>query len=105
MVGVRAFAHITGGGLPGNLPRALPDGCGALVRRGSWPVPRIFTEIQRLGDVTDDEMARTFNLGIGMVAVVPPSEVGAALAVLADQGGGYDIGEVLAGEHAVSWSG
>jgi phosphoribosylformylglycinamidine cyclo-ligase len=103
-VTVRAFAHITGGGLPGNLPRVLPDGCRAVVRRGSWPVPRVFTEIQTLGDVAADEMARTFNLGIGMVAVVPEREAEAALEELAGQGGGYRVGEVRAGEQGLAWS-
>ena len=82
-VPVRAFAHITGGGVPGNLVRALPQGCGAVIERGSWPVPRVFAEIQRRGDVADDEMARVFNLGLGMVAVVPTEAVGAAQDALA----------------------
>jgi phosphoribosylformylglycinamidine cyclo-ligase len=102
-VEVKAFAHITGGGLPGNVPRALPSGCSALVRRGAWPVPRIFTEIQRLGDVADDEMARTFNLGVGMVAIVAPSDTTAALEILAGRGGAYPIGEVVTGQHEVVW--
>ena len=69
-VTVHGFAHITGGGLPGNVARVLPAGCDAVFRRGSWPVPPIFGEIQRRGEIPDDEMARVFNLGIGMVAVV-----------------------------------
>jgi phosphoribosylformylglycinamidine cyclo-ligase len=94
-VPVHAFAHITGGGLPGNLPRVLPDGCSALIAAGSWPVPRIFTEIQRLGGVADDEMRRVFNLGIGMVAVVPPAAVDEAQDVLASRGGSHVIGSVI----------
>ena len=93
---VHAFAHITGGGLPGNLGRVLPDGCRAVVRRGSWPVPRIFTEVQAAGDVADDEMERVFNLGIGLVAVVPPEARAGAEAVLAELGGSYVIGTVAA---------
>jgi phosphoribosylformylglycinamidine cyclo-ligase len=69
-VQVRAFAHITGGGLPGNIARVLPPHCGAVVRRGSWEEPRIFAEVQAAGDVPDAEMERVFNLGVGMVAVV-----------------------------------
>jgi phosphoribosylformylglycinamidine cyclo-ligase len=67
---VRALAHITGGGFPGNLPRVLPPGLGARIRRGSWDVPAIFRLIQDGGKVAADEMYRTFNMGIGMVAVV-----------------------------------
>lgn len=65
-----ALAHITGGGIPGNLCRVLPDGLQAHVRRGSWPIPPIFSLIQRLGQIADEEMYRTFNLGLGMIAVV-----------------------------------
>jgi phosphoribosylformylglycinamidine cyclo-ligase len=83
---VHAGAHITGGGLPGNLPRVLPAGCDAVVERGRFATPRIFTEIQRLGDVDDDEMARVFNLGLGMVLVVGPDGVDAALGALGEVG-------------------
>jgi hypothetical protein len=71
-VDVRAVAHVTGGGLVGNLPRVLPDGLDAEVDRSTWEVPRVFTEIQRHGRIDDGEMARVFNLGIGMVVAVPP---------------------------------
>jgi phosphoribosylformylglycinamidine cyclo-ligase len=81
-VDVRAIAHITGGGIPGNLSRVLPDRVDAVVDRSSWEPPRIFDEIQRLGDVGDEEMARVFNLGIGMIAVVPEAESYRALDVL-----------------------
>ena len=67
---VHAAAHVTGGGLPGNLGRVVPDGADAVVDRGAWEEPRIFDEIRRLGDVDEGEMARVFNLGIGMVLVV-----------------------------------
>ena len=91
---VHAFAHITGGGLPGNLARVLPPGCDAVVVRGTWPVPAIFDEIRRAGAVPDDEMAQVFNLGVGMVAIVSPADVPAAFAVLDDA---YVIGEVVPG--------
>jgi phosphoribosylformylglycinamidine cyclo-ligase len=95
---VHAAAHITGGGLPGNLNRALPAGCDALVERGSFETPAVFAEIQRLGDIDDDEMARVFNLGIGMVLVVAPDAVEDARAALA---GAHQeaavIGRVVAG--------
>ena len=96
--GVHAAAHITGGGLPGNLDRVLPPGCDAAVEGGSWPRPPIFSEIQRLGDIDDDEMGRVFNLGLGMVLVVAPDAVDAALSALA--GAGQEavvVGRVVAG--------
>ncbi len=65
-VDVRAIAHITGGGITGNLARVLPSKLDAVVLRSSWEPPRIFDELQRHGEVTDEEMARVFNLGIGM---------------------------------------
>ena len=70
-VPVHAFAHVTGGGIPGNLVRVLPERCDGVVHRGSWEEPRIFAEIQRAGDVPDLEMEHVFNLGLGMLAVVP----------------------------------
>ena len=81
-VDVRAVAHITGGGIPGNLVRVLPDGVDAMVDRSSWESPRIFGELQQLGDVSDEEMARVFNLGIGMIVVVPEADAYKALDVL-----------------------
>jgi phosphoribosylformylglycinamidine cyclo-ligase len=84
--GVHAAAHVTGGGIVGNLARALPDDCDAVVERSSWEEPRIFTEIRRHGDVDDDEMARVFNLGIGMVLAVSSEAVAPALDALRDAG-------------------
>ena len=101
-VDVRGLAHVTGGGLPGNLSRVLPSTCDAVVRREAWEVPRIFGEIQRLGDVTDDEMARVFNLGIGMVVAVPPGDVPRTHDALRSHGvASVEIGEVVPGEGAV----
>jgi phosphoribosylformylglycinamidine cyclo-ligase len=100
---VHAVAHITGGGLGGNLPRALPPGVGAAVRRGSWPVPRIFEEVQRAGAVSDEEMARVFNLGIGMVVAVAPTQVAAAVGSLSVAGVEVAvIGEVVPGDRVVT---
>ena len=65
----KAAAHITGGGLPGNLPRALPEGLAAEIRRESWEFPPIFALLQRLGDLSDQEMVATFNCGLGMILV------------------------------------
>jgi phosphoribosylformylglycinamidine cyclo-ligase len=101
-VDVRGLAHITGGGLPGNLSRVLPRHCDAVVRLGTWEVPRIFDEIQRLGDVSDDEMARVFNLGVGMVAVVSPDDALRAQDVLRSHGvASVEIGEIVPGEGGV----
>ncbi len=76
------FAHITGGGITENLPRILPRGTVAQIELGSWPVPPIFTHLQELGSVQQDEMLRTFNMGIGMVAVVPAEKFKKAQALL-----------------------
>jgi phosphoribosylformylglycinamidine cyclo-ligase len=91
-VDVRAVAHITGGGLVGNVPRVLPAGVDAELNRSAWEVPRVFTEIQRRGEVADEEMARAFNLGLGMVVVVPPGDAGRTLALL--RGAGHAAAEV-----------
>ena len=72
---VKALAHITGGGFEGNIPRVLPEGLGARIRRGSWEVPPLFRLIQSGGGVRDDEMFRTFNMGIGMAVVVAPQDL------------------------------
>jgi phosphoribosylformylglycinamidine cyclo-ligase len=101
-VDVRAIAHVTGGGIVGNVARVLPSGTDAVVRRREWETPRIFSEIQRAGEVADAEMARVFNLGIGMVVVVPQSDVFRALDEL--RGSGHRasvIGEVVEGRGVV----
>jgi phosphoribosylformylglycinamidine cyclo-ligase len=97
-VDVRAVAHITGGGMSGNLARVLPDGADAEILAGSWEVPRIFGEIQRVGDVDPAEMAAVFNLGIGMVVAVPAADASKALDHLRGAGQrAVEIGEVTAG--------
>lgn len=102
-VDVRAFAHITGGGLPDNLARILPAHCDVVLRRRDWEEPRIFGEIQSAGDVADDEMEHVFNLGIGMVAVVAPQDRFAALdAVRAAGQEAWIVGEVSEGRGRVS---
>jgi phosphoribosylformylglycinamidine cyclo-ligase len=85
-VEVRAIAHITGGGFPHKLGRVVPEGVDAVVHRRTWETPRIFDEIQRLGDVSDEEMARVFNLGIGMVVAVPPDDAFRAIDALRASG-------------------
>jgi phosphoribosylformylglycinamidine cyclo-ligase len=99
---LHACAHITGGGLVGNLPRALPQACGAVLDRSSWTEPRIFEEIRRLGAVEEAEMDRVFNRGIGMALVVAADGVDRALIVLADAGmDSTVIGAVIAGTPGV----
>ena len=85
-VDLRAVAHITGGGFPSKLARVLPDDCDAVIDRSTWETPPIFDEIARVGDIDDDEMARTFNLGIGMAVVVDPGDVHRSLDVIREQG-------------------
>jgi len=72
---VSSIAHITGGGITGNLPRALPRGLQAAIELGSWPVPPIFRYLARLGHIDRDELLRTFNLGVGMILVVPAKNI------------------------------
>jgi phosphoribosylformylglycinamidine cyclo-ligase len=101
-VDLRAVAHITGGGIPGNLVRVLPGGVDAVVDRGTWEAPPVFGEIQRLGAIGDEEMAQVFNLGLGMILVVPAGEVDTAVSVLAEHGHrARPVGEVVAGAGAV----
>jgi phosphoribosylformylglycinamidine cyclo-ligase len=102
---IRALAHITGGGFPGNLPRVLPDGLGALVRRGSWETPPLFRLIQKGGEVSDEEMYRTFNMGVGMVVVVSPGDLHEVEHSLERRGEAAPvIGSVVRG-HGVEWDG
>jgi len=94
-VDVHAFAHVTGGGLPGNLPRVLPEEHRAALRRGSWPVPPIFQRIQQAGKVAEAEMLRTFNMGVGMCAVVSRPDAPRALALLQARGlPAFEIGVI-----------
>ena len=103
---LHAAAHITGGGIPGNLPRALPDQADAVVDRTAWEVPEVFERIRRAGRVEDGEMLRVFNLGLGMVLVVAPGAEETARAALADHGvGATVIGEVVAGSGRVRLEG
>jgi phosphoribosylformylglycinamidine cyclo-ligase len=98
-VPVRSFAHITGGGLPGNVPRNLPDGTKAVLDEKRWPRPAIFDVIAREGGVPPDEMNRTFNMGLGLVAVVAPGDEAAAHAVLRARGlDAWTVGAIEKGD-------
>ena len=97
-VEVHAFAHVTGGGIPGNLVRVLPERCDGVVWRGTWAEPRIFAEIQRAGDVSDLEMQSVFNLGVGMLAVVASDDAERALDVVRAEGhDAWIVGEIVDG--------
>jgi len=95
---VLAFAHITGGGWVDNIPRTLPDGLGVSVETGSWQVPLIFTLIQQRGDIPNEEMVRTFNVGIGLTFVVRRAQVEATLAALPEA---VHLGSVVEAEPGV----
>ncbi len=95
---LHACAHITGGGIVGNLPRALPDDLGAALQRSAWEEPPVFGEIQRLGPVAEDEMDRVFNRGVGMALVLDAGATAEALRALEVAGQAASvIGEVVAG--------
>ena len=102
---VRGLAHITGGGLTENLPRVLPVGRCARVERAAWVVPPIFRYLQRIGDVSDDDMFRTFNMGIGMVLVCAPVDVDDVQVRIAETGesGAAIIGRVTEGDGRVEY--
>jgi len=92
---VRAAAHVTGGGLPENLPRVLPAGLGAEVREGSWPVPPVFDLVREAAGASTADMRATFNMGLGMVLIVPPDRVSEVLE-RSDAAGrpAFEIGQV-----------
>ncbi|HPQ39578.1 MAG TPA: phosphoribosylformylglycinamidine cyclo-ligase [bacterium] len=92
--GLKSAAHITGGGIPGNLPRAIPKHLGICLVEHSWPVPEIFRQMQDIGEIEDQEMYRTFNMGLGMMLVVSPDRAHALIQSL--EGGGYSA-------HVVGW--
>jgi phosphoribosylformylglycinamidine cyclo-ligase len=99
----RVFCHVTGGGIAGNLVRVLPEGLGAVLDRGTWEVPAIFELVRSLGEIPVEEMDKTLNLGVGMIAVVPPDEAAATVALLEGRGvPSWVLGEVTE-EPGVRW--
>lgn len=101
-VDIKGLAHITGGGFLDNIPRILPPGTKAIIKKGSWNTPGIFTEIQKRGEVTDIEMFRTFNMGIGLVIIVAEKETQASIERLNELGEQtYLIGQVEIGNKEV----
>ena len=102
---VAALAHITGGGMTENLPRVLPRGTAAVIELGTWPVLPIFEHLQKLGNVPLDEMLRTFNMGLGMLLVVPSKKFKKAQTLL-DRAGEkfYSVGRIVKGDRKVMYS-
>jgi phosphoribosylformylglycinamidine cyclo-ligase len=96
---LHGIAHITGGGIPGNVPRVLPEGLAARIDRSSWRVPALFRLIQEEGGIDDEEMYRTFNMGLGIVVAVSPEDAREVQAQLAES---WVCGEVIAGT-GVEW--
>jgi phosphoribosylformylglycinamidine cyclo-ligase len=102
---VVAMAHITGGGMTENLPRVLPRGTAAVIELGTWPVLPIFEHLQNLGNIPQDEMLRTFNMGIGMLLVVPSKKFKKAQTLLERAGEKfYSVGRIVKGERKVMYS-
>jgi phosphoribosylformylglycinamidine cyclo-ligase len=102
---VSGMAHITGGGITENLPRIIPKGMGAVVDLASWQPPPLFEHLQHLGNVAQDEMLRTFNMGIGLIVVVPAEKVKKAKAVLNRANERHHIiGRIVRGERRVSYN-
>jgi phosphoribosylformylglycinamidine cyclo-ligase len=103
-VEVRAMAHVTGGGLTGNVPRVLPQGCRARIFRDSWSMPAVFQTLREAGRVEDTEMFRTFNMGVGYLVIVPPTAAETATRLLREEGEKVArVGEVVAGERGVEF--
>ena len=100
---VKGLCHVTGGGITENLPRALPDGCGARIDRRSWTPPALFRFIQGVGRIAPDEMLRTFNMGVGLIAVCSAGDADRALQLLAAAGEphAWRLGEIAPGERSV----
>jgi phosphoribosylformylglycinamidine cyclo-ligase len=102
---VSAMAHITGGGITDNLPRVLPRGVAAVIEIGSWPVLPIFEHLQELGNVPKAEMLHTFNMGLGMLLVVPSKKFKKAQTVLERAGEkAYTVGRIVKGERKVMYT-
>jgi phosphoribosylformylglycinamidine cyclo-ligase len=99
-VAVKGLAHITGGGVIENLPRIIPDGCGASIQSGSWPVPPVFDFIREKGVVSDAEMYRVFNMGMGMLVVVGAQETDKVPQTV-EKIPVYKVGEIVVGDGAV----
>jgi phosphoribosylformylglycinamidine cyclo-ligase len=100
-IDVKGIAHITGGGLVENIPRILPDGCGVEIQKDSWPPLPVFDVMQSIGDVDENEMFRSFNMGIGMIFIVDSDTVSSVKDSLKDLTEVYEIGTVVSGDKSV----
>lgn len=106
IVDIKGMAHITGGGITGNLPRTLPDGLGGEVDLGTWEAPAIFRFLRDAGRVAQPEMMRTFNMGVGYIVVVTPEDAERAVSTLRQAGEEATIiGRVVKGEHKINYTG
>jgi len=102
---INAMAHITGGGITDNLPRVLPKGTAAIVEMGTWPVLPVFTHMQKIGNVPQDDMMRTFNMGIGMVLVVPAKKFKRVHSMIEKAGEkAYLMGRIVKGDRKVLYA-
>jgi phosphoribosylformylglycinamidine cyclo-ligase len=103
-VPIHGMAHITGGGLVDNVPRILPAGTRARIRRGAWPVPPLFRLLREGGNLSEEEAYRVFNMGVGYVLVLPPEALGPARSRIESAGGHpFEIGEIVGGEPGVEF--
>ena len=102
---VHGIAHITGGGLPENLGRSLPDNVQVVLERDSWQVPAVFPWLQQLGDINDDEMSRVFNMGLGLALIVSAYYADNIQRMLQDDGlKSWQVGQVVEGARGVTWA-
>ena len=102
---IKGMAHITGGGIPGNLSRILPEGISANIKTGTWPIPGIFKLIEKMGNVPSADMKMTFNMGIGFIIVVSKARAGEAISSLKKAGyPAFIIGDIEKGSRQVRYS-
>jgi phosphoribosylformylglycinamidine cyclo-ligase len=99
---IRGLAHITGGGITDNLPRILPKGVSALIQRGTWPVLSIFELMQQMGEVDTEEMYRVFNMGLGMLVIVPAAQAELVQKTIKSI---YQVGQIVSGDGSVVYEG
>ena len=101
---INGMAHISGGGLVENIPRILPSNCAVEIKKDSWPVLSVFKVMQEIGNINEKEMYRTFNMGVGMVIIVPAEQKQEILSILKGNISVYEVGKVVQGEPKVSFT-